>query len=121
MTFWDFLATRNAGDIIRLIEGVVGIVAAVLSGAALRNVLGLKKMIGTPIERTLGQVIRGLFRRGPKHGRSTPATVLDKPLTVEQQIEGLKELTERLWVQQGLAVKHIEQRLDRVDPPTRKH
>lgn len=121
MTVFEFLDSRSGGDLLRLLEGVVTIVAAVLSGSAARNAREAKNLIGGPIERTLGQVLRGFFRRGPAHERLRPVKVLDKPLTVEQKIDALQVLTEKLWLRQGLETKTITERLDRVDPPTRRH
>lgn len=121
MTFWDFLSTQSATETLRLLEGVVGVVAAILSGAALRNISQVRKVLGGPIRRTLRQVLRETFRRGPRHGEGSSASVLDEPLTLEQKVDSLQRLTERLWVQQGLDARHIDERLDRVDPPTRRH
>lgn len=119
MTFWEFLSTRNAGDIIRLIEGVVGIVAAVLSGAALRNVIGLRKMIGGPLQRTVGQVVRSWFHT-PKHNRVTLVKGLQPPdegLPLDQRVDLLQQTLERLWTNQGQQITDIRKRVDKMDPP----
>lgn len=121
MTVFDFLATQNAGDLIRLLEGVVGVVGAVLSGAALRNIIGLRKMIGQPIRKTLREVLHGLLPRGRTRRAENAVSVMDRPLTLEQKIDLLKTNQERHWIEEAIREQRITERLDRVDPPTRRN
>jgi hypothetical protein len=120
LTFFDFLATASGQEVLRILEGAVNIVAAILTGAALRNISQVKKMIGGIVKPGL---VRRLFRRA-RH--STPAEPDAKPdafqsLTLVQKVDMLKDNIETVSLRQGVDSKDVHERLDRVDPPTRRH
>lgn len=118
MTLFDFLNTENGREIIRLLEGVVTIVAAVLSGNAARSARQAREMIGGKVGRTAYQWAAGLFRR-PRHGRSTVVPQMrDEPLTLDQKIDLLQQTQERMWTNQGRAIHELARTLDNIAPPS---
>lgn len=117
---FDFLGSAAGVEILRIIDSIGTIVAAILSGAALKNASQVKRALGGVVERTAAEWVRDLFRRksGPKARAS--ATLEEQPVTLTERIEGLKTTYERNWVMQGILNQEVRKRLDRVDPPRRK-
>lgn len=118
MTLFDFLATQSGAELLRILEGFVNIVAAVLTGAALRNIFEVKKMIG-------GLTKPGRLKRLVRRVRHIPEPVVKldafQSLTLPQKVDMLKDNIETVSLRQGVDSQDIRTRLDRVDPPTRRH
>jgi hypothetical protein len=118
----DFFGSAAGVEILRIIDSVGTIVAAILSGAALNNAIKVKKAIGGTIEQGIKDSINGWLRKVFRRRRRASATLVQPPpMTVVDQIEGLKNTYERNWVAQGIKNSEVDRRLDRIDPHGRKH
>jgi hypothetical protein len=112
MNLFDFLATQSGSELLRIIGNVVSIVGAVLTGAALRNISQLKKMIGGVVKPT---VLSRIFRRA-RHGSDAVADAQPdafQSMTLAQKVDNLKDNQELLWLRSQVP--------PRVDPPNRRH
>jgi hypothetical protein len=119
----DFFGSQAGVELLRIADSVLNIVAAIISGVALRNISQVKKAVGGAIGRPLRQTLGDLLHR-KKHATSAePDLKLDafQSLTLAQKVDMLKDNQEILWLRQGVESESVKGRLDRVDPPTRKH
>lgn len=120
MNVFDFLATQSGSQLLGICGAIVNIVAAILTGAALRNISQVRKMVGGIVKPGL---LKRLFGRR-KHEADAPVDA--KPdafqsLTLAEKVDMLKNNQELLWVRQGIDSADTTARLDRVDPPNRRH
>lgn len=105
-------------DWVRLLGGIATIVAVVYSRLAARNSRAAQQAIGASAKPVPWWRIRKR-RRQVRLGQE-PKDALAS-LTLEQKVDMLKDNLERQWIIDALKRQETEARLDRIDPPTRRH
>jgi hypothetical protein len=121
----DFFGSAAGVEILRIIDSVGTIIAAILSGAALNNAIKVKKAIGGTIEQGLKDAIKGWFAAllPKRRRRASMSATLEQPppMTIDQKIEGLKETYEKNWTGTGMRLTDLERRMDRIAPRRHKN